>query len=275
MSTAHTLPANANARMTPEWRQGLLEVDFSTFLQPVSPGLDLAVDTVRRLVDHAMTAFTDDPPASDRWLAPRVHSALRMTRAQAGNPRLWAWLATVELPDYVLWRFPGKGDEEEDESRRGTARKRFTGQDRDNAVSRLWWGGELCRDGDDYTPVERAFVMQDVPNTWFSLDAFHHRACAQAALRIVPDLNSKDINRLSRALDHVLTTIQLDVVAPATPPDTEAIREWVELPVDGDELMEDTLPTGPDEEPVDPAQIDAVDRLLRRVAGEIGLPVPA
>jgi hypothetical protein len=270
-----TLTPTATAAMTPLWRQGEQTIDLTDYLRPAVPGRGVDVDAVRRLLDHAMTAFADDPPPSDRWLAPRLHSALRLTRSEAGDRWVWAWLAAHEFDGYVKWRFPGRGDEEEDETRRGTPLKRFTGQDRDNAISRLWWGGELCRDGADYGPVERAFIAQDVPNTWFALDAFHHPACAQAALRIVPDLSSKDINRLSRALDHVLTTIQLDVVAPAAPPDTAAIREWVEAEFDADALLEDTLPTGPDEAPVDAAHVDAVEKLIRRVAGEIDLAVPA
>lgn len=268
--TQALLPA-ASAAMIPLWRQGEQVVELSSFLRPAVPGREVDVDAVRRLVDHARTTCADDPPASDRWLAPRVHSALRLTRSEAGGRWLWAWLAAHEFDDYARWRFPGKGDEEEDEIRRGTPLKRFVGQDRDNAISRLWWGGELCRDGADYAPVERAFIAQDVPNTWFALDAFHHPACAQAALRIVPELSSKAINRLSRALDHVLTTVQLDVVAPAVPPDTEAVREWCEQAVDVDALLGDALPAGPDEAPVDPTHIDAVDRLIRRVAGEIAL----
>lgn len=271
MTPTQTLLPAATAAMTPPWRQGDQLVDLSSFLRPASPIREVDVEAVGRLLAHARATFADDPPAGDRWLAPRVHSALRMTRSEAGDRWLWAWLAAHEFDDYARWRFPGKGDEEEDESHRGTPLKRFAGQDRDNAISRLWWGGELCRDGADYAPVERAFVAQDVPNTWFSLDAFHHRACAQAALRIVPELSSKEINRLSRALDHVLTTVQLDVVAPAVPPDTEAVREWIEQPVDAEALLEDALPTGPDETPVEPAHIEAVERLIRRVAGEIEL----
>jgi hypothetical protein len=273
MTQAKTLSPAARVRLTPAFRQGQADVDLADFTHPVPGGPDISVEDLRRLLEAARERSPDEPAASDRWLAPRVHALLRLTRAEAGNKQLWAWLAAAECADYVRWRFAGRGEEEEDEQRRGTPLKRFLGQDRDNALSRLWWGGELCRDGDDYTPVEQAFVVQDVPNTWFSLDAFHHPACAQAALRLLPRMQGRPVNRLATALDHVLTTIQLDAVAPAAAPDVAAVLEWRERPVDLDELLAESLPVGPDETRVDPAQIDAVEQLLRRVAADMHPPL--
>src|SRR3954463_10422542 len=97
--------------------------------------------------------------------------------------------------------------------------------------------------------------MQAVPNTWLSLNAIHHRAAAQAALRILPSLNSKQINRLSTALDHVLTTIQLDAVAPDPGPDVIAVEEWIGETPDRDAVLRDDLPGGPEEDPTDPDMV--------------------
>jgi hypothetical protein len=248
-------------------------VDLKDYLRPIRGGLELPLEELGQMLDAARERFADEPARSDRWLAPRVHALLRLTRAEAGEKQLWAWMAAVAFPDYVRWRFPGKGDEEEDENLRGTPIKRFAGQDRDNALSRLWWGGELCRNGADYRPVEEAFVVQDVPNTWFSLDAFHHPACAQAALRLLPRMQGRPVNRLATALDHVLTTIQLDVVASATPPDSQAVLDWRGEEIDIEALLEDKLPTGPDESAVEPEDVDAVEMLLRRVAKEMHPPL--
>ncbi|WP_052436169.1 hypothetical protein [Georgenia sp. SUBG003] len=38
--------------------------------------------------------WSDDRAASDRWMAPRVHWALRLTRAEASDRRMWLWLAS-------------------------------------------------------------------------------------------------------------------------------------------------------------------------------------
>src|ERR1700712_2872433 len=46
--------------------------------------------------------WDDDRARSDRWLAPRVHFALRLTRFEASDKGTWQWLA-VRFPDYVRW----------------------------------------------------------------------------------------------------------------------------------------------------------------------------
>jgi Family of unknown function (DUF6339) len=275
MSNARTLLPTARGQLTPAFRQGLADADLGDFVQPFELDRDLRLDDVRRVVDHAMASF-DDPVASDAWLAPRLHAVLRLRRSEAAERGLWAWLSTVEFPDYSRWRFPGKGaDEEEDETKRGTPLKRFVGSGRDNTLARLWWGAELFRDGDDYEPVVRAFAKQDVPNTWLSLDAVHHPAAAQASLKLLPALGSKPINRLSTALDHVLTTVQLDVLAPIEAPDTIAADEWVAMSANIEDILDGDLPRGPEESPVPKELVDDVEALIRRVATEIQLPLPA
>jgi hypothetical protein len=273
MTNARTLMTSARAQITNGFRAGDAAADIGDHLRPLDLGRDLPVDLITELLDTAQNSFADDPPSSDRWLAPRLHATLRLTRHEAADPGLWAWIAVDLAPDYVRWRFPGRRGSDGEEAA-GPPAKRFIGNDRDNAVARLWWGAELFRNGPDYGPVERAFRMQDVPNTWLSLNAVHHRAAAQAALGILPGLNSKQINRLSTALDHVLTTIQLDAVAPVSGPDVIAIEEWVSQTPDRDGVLGDELPYGPDEEPMEPQVVARVATLIREVATSIGLPLP-
>src|SRR3712207_5044930 len=76
---------------------------------------------------------------SDTWLSPRLHSALRLTRAEAGDRGLWHWLA-LRYRSYVEYRWTGDG---------GVNRDRWFGPVHKQALARLWWGAELFRDGDD------------------------------------------------------------------------------------------------------------------------------
>src|SRR4051794_37161717 len=110
MTLMQTLAPAARAQLTPAFRQGLATVDLREYLHPVPDGHDLPVGELRALLDDAHSRYEDDPARSDRWLAPRLHGLLRLDRRHGGESGMWAWLATVECPEYVFWRFPGKGD---------------------------------------------------------------------------------------------------------------------------------------------------------------------
>jgi hypothetical protein len=272
VSNAKTLLPSVRAQITDAFRAGESAAGTEDYARPLDLGRDLPLDLVGELLDAVRRDYADDPPASDRWLAPRLHAALRLTRTEAADKGFWAWLAVDLFPDYVRWRFGGRAGADGEHS--GTPVKRFLGGDRDHALARLWWGAELFRNGGDYSPVVRAFVMQDVPSTWLILDAVHHPAAAQAALSLLPSLGSKQINRLSTALDHVLTTIQLDAVAPVAGPDVIAIEEWVATTPDRDEILGEAIPAGPEEDPISDEMVERVEKLLRDVASSIGLPLP-
>jgi hypothetical protein len=272
-SNARILLGSARAQITDGFRAGEQAADVRDHLRPIDLGRDLPLELVTDVVNAACERFADDPPISDRWLAPRLHATLRLTRHEAADSGIWAWMAVDLFADYVRWRWKGRRSADAEE-RTVPPTKRFVGGERDNALARLWWGAELFRDGADYAPVERAFRMQDVPNTWLALNAVHHRAAAQAAIGILPGLNSKQINRLSTALDHVLTTIQLDAVAPVPGPDLIAIEEWISETPESDIILADELPPGPQEDPIDPGAVIRVGGLIREVAASIGLPLP-
>lgn len=259
------LATSSRVLLSDEFFAGNAHPDFQDHV--LDAGLDRTIDlaALDATIDNAMSSadYANNPAMSDSWLSPRIHAALRLRRSEAADRRLWNWLAVVKYSGYVRWRFR--------QADGMTTGKRFIGGDRDNAISRLWWGAELTRDGSDYSATPRAFDRQDIPSTWFSLDAFHNRAAALAAMKILPTLGSKPINALSTAFNHYLTTIMLDSIAPMDNPDLVALEEWIAAGPDIEELLLDQLPTGPAEDPVAPGSIAAVEALVRRVATEIGL----
>lgn len=262
MTDPARIARSAAALITDGFRAGTETLDLSAHRSPLDLGRPLDVDGFRRCVDEAMRRHPGDPVASDAWLAPRVHTRLRLTRAEAADATFWAWIALEVSPEYVRWRWPGRDGS-------GTPAKRFVGRDRDHAIARLWWAAELFRDGPAYGPVERAFEVQDIVNTWLGLDALHHRAAAQAALRLLPSLSSKRVNRVSTALAHVLVTVQLDAIAPSPAPDVDAVRNWLTAPVP---TGPEDLPSGPDDGRPERADVERVAALIERVAAAIGVP---
>lgn len=81
----------------------------------------------------------------DLTCAMYLHRKMNLYPAEAAHIEMWAFLATILLPDIVRWRFPGES----------TSLDRFIGGDRGlrrNTFGRLWWRAYLlCTDasGDD------------------------------------------------------------------------------------------------------------------------------
>lgn len=143
--------------------------------------------------------WDDDRAASDRWLAPRVHHALRLTRDLASDRRMWDWLS-VQTQTYLDWRWF--------DQKTGTiSEDRWHGPIHKQAFARLWWGAELFRDGPDYRPVERAFVRQDLVNSYLHRPLVRCRSLALGILDVVApaqdpaEKSSTDVNNLARVLN--------------------------------------------------------------------------
>jgi hypothetical protein len=275
---AQYMSLNVGGRMLLDERflRGESVPDLSEHLEPIITDRELDVPLLQRLLEVAHSRYERACEVHqerrarampDAWLAPRLHALLRIPRSVAADHGMWAWLAVTHAADYVRWRFPVTEE--------GKSLKRYFGGDRDQALSRLWWTAELTRNGGDYAPAVRAFRLQDIPSTWVSLDAMHHRPAAQAAIRLLvgdeATVSSDDSNRLASVFNHHLTTVMLDAVAPSPPPDAEGQLVWSARPCREDELFEDDLPSGPDEDPVDDLAVEQVLRLIQAVAAQEGI----
>jgi hypothetical protein len=177
--------------------------------------------------------------------------------------RLWYFLSFL-CRDYVLWRWAKPAQQIVDRRRIGGASER-------HAVSRLWWAAELIRNGPDYGLVEEAFSLQTGVEFVLSLDAFHNRAAALAFVRFLMTgdngqrVADEDIKRHAQSLNHVLTTVPLDALAPEFPPDLERLSAWMRTEPD-ETTMFDRLPDGPDDGQVEEDAIRRVESLIASVA---------
>ncbi|MGY1810183.1 DUF6339 family protein [Blastococcus sp. SYSU D00669] len=199
--------------------------------------VDRLMGYVTGLVERGRWASPED---SDAWLAPRLHSALRLTRSEAGDRGVWHWLA-LRYHDYVDYRWSGSG---------GVARDRWFGPVHKQALARLWWGAELFRDGDDYEPVRVLFFRQDMPNSYL------HRPlvrCRPLALGMVDQLQAvggeggpkaSAVNDLARVLNLTTAGLPPEAETGFFRDDAAAYERWLHdlLPPDHDW---DTTPAGP------------------------------
>jgi hypothetical protein len=266
-------------RLAPQFRT-LITPDFLMGRAPISSNLDTHtkefkgpdgrrpdLEPLINIVTKAMEKFSETKrEESDRWLAPRVHATLRLTRREAGDTGIWSYVAVAVLEDYVRWRW---GNSE------GTvAAERFVcGEFNKHAIARLWWGAELTRNGAGYAATGLLFVNQDLQNSWVKTRLFRHRPTALASLQLLSAHNggqfadSDTIRDLIKSFNMALTTTMLDAVAVSPEVDARSIRDWCEEEVDETTMFEE-MPIGPAEQAVDQEAIDAVTELLKRVVAK-------
>lgn len=229
------------------------------------PGREIELQPLINITEKAIEKFSGRRPESDSWLASRVHATLRLSRRDAGNRRVWSYLAVGPLLKYVRWRWrEGEGS--------GKFPTRFFGPMREQAVARLWWGAELTRNGGSYESATKFFRHTDVPNSWINLIAFRHRPAALAAIRFIYDHEIDGVavgdrhRQLVRAFNSALSTTVLDAVAPNPPGDPADLEEWINAATIDETLMFDEDPKGPPEPPVPEGHVSAVLELIKRVA---------
>ncbi|MSO37801.1 MAG: hypothetical protein EXQ69_06055 [Acidimicrobiia bacterium] len=231
------------------------------------------IDPVIAILDESIRRFETSPDQSDSWLAPRVHAALRLTRREAADKRIWHFINIAAKPDFVRWRFGG----DDTESRVIVPYDRFMGEDSKNAIGRLWWVAELTRNGPDYTETLSVLRTSRFYTSWQALDAMHHRPAALAVCRFDREFNDNkgltdsQSQRLAKAFNLRLSTLCLDALAINPVVDAAAIDDWCNTTVDETKFMGDDLPEGPDDEPVPENSIKAVEAVLAALADEIDL----
>src|SRR4051812_15095748 len=107
-------------RLAPQFRT-LVTTDFLAGRAPIGTSLETHIKEFKgsggrtpdleplvNIMNKAMEKFSETKrEESDRWLAPRVHATLRLTRREAGDAGVWSYLAMSVLDDYVRWRWKG------------------------------------------------------------------------------------------------------------------------------------------------------------------------
>ena len=226
---------------------------------------ELKLAPIKAIVEAAMEKFDGHANKSDAWLGPRIHATLRLTRREATDGGLWAWLHVLAFPDYVRWRWPPQDEETP------IPFNRFIGDDSNSGLKRLWWATEIARDGSNYERAERALGVQRF-DLWQRSRFMHHKACALAAIDFLAerDVTSDQSVEMTKAMNIAVRTISLDAFAPSPPTDAAAVREWVGGRIDETTMMDD-LPVGPDEQRVSPAAVASARAFIDEIALRIHL----
>lgn len=155
----------------------------------------------------------------DARLAPHLHSALKqLVRRDAADMRIWHWLCTSPLKEFVLLRW--RGDEPPQPSAALTpglvahflGSATLNGVSR-NAAARLWWCAEAMQDADSgYALTRQALANQDLFVAVFERKFGIYPPAARAAVSELAGKTGKEIQAAARRLNHFLTTQAAEVL---------------------------------------------------------------
>ena len=175
------------------------------------------------------------PPASDRKLAPVVHSALKNSeRRVLLDVRFWQWLTVVRFKDYVLDRWCSDVRFEEGVPLRNEERQHFLGGTSlvgtaRNALARLFWSADILWTAEDgYTLAQAALERQDLFTGIFERELCLYPEAARSCVRQLRDVGEKRHRAALRRLNFLLSTTVLETL------DSDSVaRLLVENGVDG------------------------------------------
>lgn len=254
------LKASGEALLSESVRAGVRNAEHLTpLVKPFPRTIDLLALT--EVVDEAMRLYNPakrmaDRTAADAWMGPRLHAALRITRAEAAYDEIWFFLSAYAFPDYVRWRWT---------SENGFSDRVFGTDVKKQAFKRLWWTTELFRNGSDYSWAQRALSKSDIPNTLTALDAVHSRPVALGVLEFVEksDVGSRQANDLAKQLNSSAVTVALDRAYVSQDEATELDEAWLSAEPDLQEVI--TGPVGPRHGRVEGPEIQRVYEALRDI----------
>jgi len=241
---------------------GRLPGDWSRYVEPT--GLECDLDLVKRLATSAATLLTVDK--MDRWLAPRLHCALRISRRAATDEGMWAWLA-LESRDFVEARFKKKNQ---------VHPWRFRGAWSRNGVARLWWGAEMTRNGPTYTDVVTCFTRTRTAEFALELMYSWHRPAAIAFARVAegsdggPRLTDAQARALSTRLRVYLSLRALEAFDGDEDASEEFDAEWAKHTPSLSVLMKDDVAAlvGPSTGKCEESEIGRLAAWFREVVRE-------
>jgi hypothetical protein len=160
---------------------------------------------VAEVVTQLEQRFAPHDTAMDAVAAEGLHRALRLSRREAADPRVWRFLAIVAFPQAVRHRWEHHSF--------STMRSRFVrpGTRPDsNALSRWWWIAELTCEGADYALTRKALARAPLTNAIFIRSLSFYRPAVEACLSVLSEAPGEAIERTMYELSRWLALVPLE-----------------------------------------------------------------
>jgi hypothetical protein len=226
-----------------EWLRNTAETPWREVKPPPTEGLGIQHTDLHAPLSHELVAQkikdafesvthnAGEPPSkaervgSDGFMAVAIHKALDgITRREASDAELWAYLATFGCPQYVRWRW---------QTRKPAALwTRYAGNIRRNALARLWWWAEITHDpSKPLSDPQRYAVTRDVEDRqtfmlWLIDCAFsgHQKLVKElSAVQHANSLNDQGQRKICRSVNRLARVVCLDSVQ-----DEQQVRDLCE-----------------------------------------------
>ncbi len=229
------------------------------------PAPQIDRELVRQIFLHGMDIGhandKSDNYALDRWLAPRLHAAIRLPRRITSDRSFWAWIAMSLAPEYIFARWSSDGV---------LNPWRLTGDLLRNGVSSLWWAAELLRNGTDYSKVDLG--LRRVSTAKFALELKYswYRPAAIAFVNVAqgdPALAEDQMKALSKRANAYLPLAPLEAIGfDNTEPEHDEV--WWEAQPTLAELISDDAPKGPNDGFAKAEAIENLEAWFRKILTE-------
>lgn len=234
---------------------GAGELDARNFLEPVTADAHVDIALVKRILERGLQKLESEEleltTTLDQWLAPRMHSALRIPRRLAGDMGFWSWMVVEVGREYtwIRWR----------ENKPRPTMYRYTGDFKRNALARLWWFPEMSRNGPDYSPIRS--VLRDPSTAQYALELrysmYRPAVIAFGNTAVKEDLGFAALKDLSKRANAYLSLRALEAIGLDSANETKDRDWWNDTPTEG-ELIGDGDLAGPRD---NFASVDAVEQI--------------
>jgi hypothetical protein len=244
------------------------DAELEKHCEPCYEDLTVDMEALRRLFETALDSGRDGTEL-DGWLAPRLHYFLRIHRRCASDRAVWSYLALTVGRAYVQHRFK--------EAEEGVTHMRLHGELLRNAISRLWWGAEMVRNGSSYENVP--LVFKRVRTAQFALELKYSwsRAAAIAFTKVAEGkagnspLTDQEMKDLSKRINAYLSLTSLEALSGAdVAGDDAGDDEWrSQEPPTADMELDASKLEGPTDGKVAAESIDELQKWFLTIVTEM------
>jgi hypothetical protein len=169
---------------------------------------DIEIGAIDEFIADLMERFkSGDAGEIDQAFTVPFHQLLPVSRREAADKRMWAWLGMVKYPQFVAMRFAPTPSGLR-------SAERFNGGSVRQVFSRLWWAAELTRDDDGSYEFTEDFLslpgFQDINEAVQGRDFCQYRPALKAFIDVLGKEKEKVIRQVAKDWSYLLTTLVLE-----------------------------------------------------------------